>query len=97
MNETRILLADDEEALRELLREQLSAQGYAIDEEENEKGIRCIASPIYNEVGKAVAAISISVPAFRITKKVIQETFFVAAVICFLALIPVFLLKYLPT
>jgi len=32
MNETRILLADDEEALRELLREQLSAQGYAIDE-----------------------------------------------------------------
>ncbi len=32
MNETRILLADDEEALRELLREQLSAQGYTIDE-----------------------------------------------------------------
>lgn len=32
MNETKILLADDEEALRELLREQLSAQGYAIDE-----------------------------------------------------------------
>ncbi|MBP1657973.1 MAG: two component, sigma54 specific, transcriptional regulator, Fis family [Bacteroidetes bacterium] len=32
MNETRILLADDEEALRELLREQLSTQGYTIDE-----------------------------------------------------------------
>jgi len=32
MNETRILLADDEEALRELLQEQLSAQGYTIDE-----------------------------------------------------------------
>lgn len=32
MNETKILLADDEEALRELLREQLSAQGYTIDE-----------------------------------------------------------------
>lgn len=49
------------------------AQGYAIDDEENEKGIRCVAAPIYNEAGKPVAAISISGPAFRITKKVIQE------------------------
>jgi DNA-binding IclR family transcriptional regulator len=59
------------------LREHLSivrAQGYAIDDEENEKGIRCVAAPIYNEVGKPVAAISISGPAFRITKKVIQES-----------------------
>jgi IclR family KDG regulon transcriptional repressor len=49
------------------------AQGYAIDDEENEKGIRCIAAPVYNEVGKAVAAVSISGPAFQVTKKVIQE------------------------
>ena len=49
-------------------------QGYAIDDEENEKGIRCVAAPIYNEVGRAAAAVSISGPAFRITKKVIQET-----------------------
>ena len=49
------------------------AQGYAIDDEENEKGIRCVAAPIYNEVGRTVAAISVSGPAFRITKKVIQE------------------------
>ena len=48
-------------------------QGYAIDDEENEKGIRCVAAPILNEVGKTVAAISISGPAFKITKKVIQE------------------------
>jgi len=49
------------------------AQGYAIDDEENERGIRCVAAPIYNEVGRAVAAISITGPAFRMTKKVIQE------------------------
>ena len=49
-------------------------QGFAIDDEENEKGIRCVAAPIYNEVGRAVAAVSISGPGFRITKKVIQET-----------------------
>jgi len=50
------------------------AQGYAIDDEENEKGIRCVAAPIYNEGGKVVAAISISGPAFRVTKKMIHET-----------------------
>jgi IclR family KDG regulon transcriptional repressor len=59
------------------LREHLNivkVQGYAIDDEENERGIRCVAAPIYNEGGKPVAAVSISGPAFRITKKVIQET-----------------------
>jgi len=61
----------------EKLRKHLHAvreQGYAVDDEENEKGIRCVAAPIYNEIGKAVAAISISGPAFRVTKKVIQES-----------------------
>jgi IclR family KDG regulon transcriptional repressor len=63
----------DPTQLREHLKS-VRAQGYAIDDEENEKGIRCVAAPIYNEVGKTVAAISISGPAFRITKKVIQES-----------------------
>ncbi len=61
---------------RAKLKEHLKAvrtQGYAVDDEENERGIRCVAAPIYNETGKAVAAISISVPAFRVSKKVIQE------------------------
>jgi DNA-binding IclR family transcriptional regulator len=49
-------------------------QGYAIDDEENEKGVRCVAAPIFNEAGKVVAAISISTPAFRVTKKVMQES-----------------------
>jgi len=49
-------------------------EGYAIDDEENELGIRCVAAPIYNEVGSVVAAISISGPAFRLTKKLIHET-----------------------
>ena len=49
-------------------------QGYAVDDEENEKGIRCVAAPLYNEIGKVVAAISISAPAFRATRKVIQES-----------------------
>jgi DNA-binding IclR family transcriptional regulator len=49
-------------------------QGYAVDNEENENGIRCVAAPIFNEKGRAVSAISVSGPAFRVTKKVIQES-----------------------
>jgi DNA-binding IclR family transcriptional regulator len=59
------------------LREHLKlvrTQGYAIDDEENEKGVRCIAAPVFDEGGKAVAAISISTLAFRVTKKVMQES-----------------------
>jgi IclR family transcriptional regulator, KDG regulon repressor len=59
------------------LKEQLKIikkQGYAIDDEENEAGIRCIAAPILNDKGKAVSAISLSGPAFRVTKKLIQDT-----------------------
>jgi DNA-binding IclR family transcriptional regulator len=33
-----------------------------------------VAAAVYDETGRAVAAISISEPAFQVTKKVIQET-----------------------
>jgi IclR family KDG regulon transcriptional repressor len=63
----------DPAQLRRHLR-MVQQQGYAVDDEENEKGVRCVAAPLHNETGKAVAAISISAPAFRVTKKVIQES-----------------------
>jgi len=50
------------------------SQGYVVDDEENEKGIRCVAAPIHNEIGRVIAAISISGPAIRITIKKILET-----------------------
>lgn len=50
-------------------------QGYAVDDEENEKGVRCVGAPIYDGAGNAVAAISISGPAFRLTKKLVQEIY----------------------
>jgi DNA-binding IclR family transcriptional regulator len=49
-------------------------KGFAVDNEENEKGIRCVGAPIFNQKGQAIAAISISGPTVRITKKVIQQT-----------------------
>lgn len=53
-------------------REQLAIikkQGYALDDEENEEGIRCVAAPIFDDKGRVISAISLSGPAFRVTKK----------------------------
>lgn len=45
--------------------EKVQKLGYAIDDEENENEIKCIASPIKDNNGKVVAAISISGPSYR--------------------------------
>lgn len=41
------------------------ARGFAEEVEESEAGVRCMAVPIFNYLGKTVAAISISFPLFR--------------------------------
>jgi len=59
------------------LKEHLKAvrkRGYAVDDEENEQGIRCVAAPIRNESGRVIAATSISGPAIRITRERIRDT-----------------------
>ena len=54
---------------------QVKAQGYSLDNEENEEGIKCVAAPVRNDRGEVVAAISISAPAVRMTKKRIDKEF----------------------
>lgn len=49
------------------------ARGYALDDEENEEGLRCIAVPIRDYTGKAIASISISGPTTRIKDDLIPE------------------------
>jgi IclR family transcriptional regulator, acetate operon repressor len=40
-------------------------RGYGLDEEEREKGVTCIAAPIFNHTGDVVAAISVAGPTER--------------------------------
>jgi IclR family transcriptional regulator, KDG regulon repressor len=46
-------------------------RGYALDEEEHEIGVRCIAAPIGNHAGDVVAAISVAGPAERMPRPLI--------------------------
>lgn len=48
--------------------------GYALDDVEKEDGLRCIAAPIYDFSGMIIASFSISGPAIRITKELIENT-----------------------
>jgi DNA-binding IclR family transcriptional regulator len=54
------------EALLKAL-ERVRRRGYAIDDQEIEVGVRCIGAPIFDEKRRAIAAVSVSGPASRIT------------------------------
>jgi IclR family transcriptional regulator, KDG regulon repressor len=64
-------ITDKDELLKELF--QVKQQGFALDLEENEYGIRCMAVPIFNHVGNVIAAVSISGPTIRMTDERIKQ------------------------
>lgn len=58
-------LADDLELIRQ--------RGYAIDNVENEEGIRCVGAPVFGNTGVPIGAISISGPTMRMTPERVIE------------------------
>jgi len=42
-------------------------QGYAIDDEEMELGLRCLGAPITDHTGRVVASVSVSAPTIRMS------------------------------
>lgn len=64
-------IVDKDELFNHL--KEIRKKGYALDLEENELGINCIAAPIFDHTGKVVAAISISGPTMRMTDERLNE------------------------
>jgi DNA-binding IclR family transcriptional regulator len=46
--------------------QQVRENGYAVDNEEREEGLRCIAAPIRDHTGEIIAGMSVAGPAFRL-------------------------------
>jgi len=49
--------------------ELIRSRGYAIDNEENEIGIRCVGAPIFDYTNKPIGAISVSAPSDRMDQE----------------------------
>lgn len=48
---------------------QVAGQGFAVDLEECERGLCCVAAPVLDPGGRAIAALSLSAPAFRMERE----------------------------
>ncbi|MEO1492841.1 MAG: IclR family transcriptional regulator C-terminal domain-containing protein [Pseudomonadota bacterium] len=59
-------IADKQLFVRNL--DQVRAAGFAVDDEEHEVGLRCVAAPVFDEYGSVIAAISVSGPAARVPR-----------------------------
>lgn len=53
--------------------ETIKKQGFAADKEEREEGITCIAAPVFDCYGEAIAAMSLSGPTYRLSEKGLES------------------------
>ena len=67
-NTTRCCLTDLKQELKVI-----AEQGYAIDNEEMDQGVRCVAAPIHDYTRRIVGAISLSGPSMRFTDERMQK------------------------
>lgn len=49
--------------------DEIVKQGYALDDEENDPGVRCISAPVFGTQGKAIGCIGIDGPSVRMTRE----------------------------
>jgi IclR family acetate operon transcriptional repressor len=68
---TENTITDREQLFKEL--KQVRERGYAYDDEERVKGMRCVAAPITDESDRAIASVSVSGPRSRMRQSTYTE------------------------
>jgi IclR family transcriptional regulator, KDG regulon repressor len=66
-------ITDRDEVLRQL--EAVREKGYAIDDEEWDEAVRCVAAPIFDYNRKVVGAICISAPSVRMSMEKVEKEY----------------------
>lgn len=69
---TPYTITDPAQLLEELQR--IKKYGFALDRQENEVGLQCVAAPIFSREAKCIAALSVSGPVSRMIPERIKET-----------------------
>lgn len=64
---THMTITDPDRLIEQL--KEIRQKGYAMEAEENEVGVLCLGTPIFDYSGRAMAAISVSGPATRMKEK----------------------------
>jgi IclR family transcriptional regulator, KDG regulon repressor len=70
LGHTSTTIVDPDEFRHELA--QIRTRGYAMNDEENQVGVRSVAAPVRDYAGNVIAATSVAGPAQRLTKKVMS-------------------------
>ncbi len=68
---TENTIVDRDELFKHL--EEVREKGYAIDNEEYEKEVKCVGVPIFDYTGRVVGGISVSGPAYRMDSERLEE------------------------
>jgi DNA-binding IclR family transcriptional regulator len=68
---TRTTTTDVDRLLAELA--EIREQGFAVDDEEYDEGLRCVGAPIRDHTGRVVAALGIGGPVTRVTPERVDE------------------------
>ena len=74
------LSRDDLKEVRESIPDEVAAQfegiktmGYAVDDEENERGLRCVGAAILDGSGRPRGAVSVSAPVYRFPSELLEK------------------------
>ncbi|MCC3144531.1 IclR family transcriptional regulator [Halanaerobium sp. Z-7514] len=68
---TENTITDIDKLLKHL--KKVKKQGYAVDDEEQEENIRCIAAPIFNHKGEVISSFSLSAPISRMGEERMEK------------------------